>query len=454
MWMLRIAALFLGGLVSTMAADNSTGVTAGTGGKIFPFPYTIDDLPNGLRLVTIQPGFPNLVSFWVVVQAGSRNEIEPGKSGFAHFFEHMMFRGTETVPNEEYERLMKNAGADGNAFTSDDVTAYHTTFSKEDLELVFRLEADRFQHLKYSQDDFRTEAKAVLGEYNKNSSNPLTKMREVLRDKAFDTHTYKHTTMGFLRDIEDMPNQYEYSRTFFNRFYRPEYTTVLVVGDVTREETLRLARKYWGEWKRGSYVAEIPKEPPQTAPRTAHVDWPTDTLPWVQVAFKGPAYSDDSKDMPAADVLSSLAFSDNSPLYQKLVITEQKVDALIPMFEDHRDPYLLSVAARVKDPKDVAYVRDEIVRTFEAMKTEEIPSKRLADVKSNLKYALALGMDNSESIAGTIAHYIQLRRTPESINALYRVYDSITAGDIHALARKYFVPSGRTILTLGRAEGK
>ena len=147
--------------------------------------------------------------------------------------------------------------------------------------------------------------------------------------------------MGFLKDIEDMPNQYEYSLQFFSRFYRPEYTTLLVVGDVKREQALALTRKYWGDWKRGSYTAQIPQEPKQTAPRTAHVEWPSETLPWIVVSFKGPAYSDESKDMPTADIISNLFFSESSALYQKLVIQEQKVDALSPAFPDHRDPFLL-----------------------------------------------------------------------------------------------------------------
>src|SRR5262245_10131796 len=158
---MRIAAAGLTLLVGISAAMSSDT-------KIFPYRYSIDDLPNGLRVVTVPTGFPNLVAFWVIVQAGSRNEVEPGKSGFAHFFEHMMFRGTENYSKEQYDQLLKAAGADSNAFTSDDFTAYHTTVSKEDLELVFKLEADRFQHLRYSEEDFRTEAKAVLGEYNKN----------------------------------------------------------------------------------------------------------------------------------------------------------------------------------------------------------------------------------------------------------------------------------------------
>ena len=99
----------------------------------------------------------------------------------------------------------------------------------------------------------------MLGEYNKNSSNPgSASCSEVLRDTAFDRHTYKHTTMGFLKDIQDMPNQYEYSLKFFDRFYRPEYTTIVVVGDVKAEGRARAGGQAWGEWKRGSYKAEIP----------------------------------------------------------------------------------------------------------------------------------------------------------------------------------------------------
>jgi zinc protease len=145
------------------------------------------------------------------VQTGSRNEVEPGHTGFAHLFEHLMFRGTEKYPPEKYEEVLKHAGAASNAFTTDDFTAYHTTFSKEDLEAILMMEADRFQHLKYGEPQFKTESLAVLGEYNKNSADPANKLFEVLQDTAYDRHTYKHTTMGFLKDIQDMPNQYDYS---------------------------------------------------------------------------------------------------------------------------------------------------------------------------------------------------------------------------------------------------
>jgi zinc protease len=130
--------------------------------KVFPYQYQVNDLPNGLRVVTVPTDFPNLVSFYLVVGAGSRNEVEEKKSGYAHFFEHLMFRGSENYPPGQFDAIMKKAGASSNASTWDDKTIYHETFAKEDLDEVMQLEADRFKRLKFSEEQFKTEAGAVL----------------------------------------------------------------------------------------------------------------------------------------------------------------------------------------------------------------------------------------------------------------------------------------------------
>jgi zinc protease len=422
--------------------------------KAFPYGYEQHDFPNGLRLVTIPTDYPNVAALYIVVQTGSRNEVEPGKSGFAHLFEHMMFRGTKAYPTAKYEATLKTVGAASNAYTSDDRTVYHTTFSKEDLETIVRMEADRFQNLEYTQEVFKTETLAVLGEYNKNSSAPTSKLYEVLRNTAFDKHTYKHSTMGFLEDIRDMPNQYEYSRQFFDRYYRPEYTTIVVAGDVDKQQVRSLVEKYWGEWRRGRYSAPIPPEPAQDGARTNEVQWKTPTLPWVTVAFKGPAYSDTQNEMAVLDVISFLGFSESSDLYQKLVIQEQKVDVLQADNPDHVDPYLFTIWARVKKADEVAYVRDEIVAAFGRFKEKPVSKERLEATKNHLRYRFALGMDNSQSIADTVAHYVALRRTPETMNRLYDMYAQITVDDLQKVAKKYFVEKARTIVTLkgGKAQ--
>src|SRR5580704_19298601 len=122
--------------------------------KVFPYAYSQDDLPNGLRVVTVPTDFPNIVAVYIVVQTGSRNEVEPGHTGFAHLFEHLMFKGTEKYSQTQYNDAIKRMGCASNAFTTSDFTCFYTVFSKEDLSTVLAMEGDRFQNLKYSEAEF------------------------------------------------------------------------------------------------------------------------------------------------------------------------------------------------------------------------------------------------------------------------------------------------------------
>jgi zinc protease len=148
------------------------------------------------------------------------------------------------------------------------------------------------------------------------------------------------------------------------------------------------------------------------------------------------------------DVLAYLGFSETSPLYTKLVIDEQKVDVFGPSNPDHVDPYLFTVQARVKDPADMEYVRDQILETIAGFRDTLVDEERLAAVKSNLRYSFALSLNNSEAIAETLAHFMSLRDTPETINRIYEMYAAVTPADIQEIARKYLVENGRTIVTL------
>ena len=416
--------------------------------KIFPYAYTQEDLSNGLRLVSVSTGFPNIVSVYIVVQAGSRNEGEPGHTGFAHLFEHLMFKGTERYPQEKYNQTIRNIGAMSNAFTTEDYTCYYTTFSKEDLEAVLAMEADRFQNLKYTEPEFKTETLAVLGEYNKNASSPFTKLDEVVADTAFEKSTYKHTTMGFLKDIQDMPNQYDYSRKFFDRYYRPEYTTIVVAGDVRSKAVRLLVDKYWGGWKRGSYKPEVPQEPPQEAPRSAHVDWSGPTLPIVDIAFHGPAYDDATPDSAALEAAADLTFGPNSELYQKLVIEEQKADLLAASAPRNVDASLFEVLVRVKKAEDIESVRDRILAAVKDLQEKPVDAARLEALKKHVRYRAALRMDSSDAVASMLAPYIALQRTPETVNRFYQQFAGLKPEDLKAAAAKYLTDNRRTLVTL------
>jgi zinc protease len=425
-----------------------SSTSSGEPRKIFPFKMHIKDLPNGLKLISVPYDSPGIIAYYTVVRAGSRNEVEPGHSGFAHFFEHMMFRGTPKYSSERYNDVLKEMGADFNAFTTDDWTCYHATAPASSLETMIDLESDRFQNLKYSLEDFQKEAKAVLGEYNKSASSPFLNLFEKERDIAYTAHTYKHTTLGFLKDILDMPNQYDYSLKFFDRFYRPENCIVLVVGDVKPEQFFALAEKYYGNWKRGNHKVEIPKEPAQKEEKSDTLSWNGETLPYMLISYHAPVFSTVDKDKAALDLLSKLTFSSNSPLYQKLVLEQQRVDLLSAGGEDNRDPSLFEILARVKEEKDLTVVRDEILSKLEELKAKPLSESELADVKSNFRYSFAMNLNTPDSVAGVLANYLNLTADPEAVNKVFALYEEVTPADIQRVAQKYFTKENRTVITL------
>ncbi|MEO8539437.1 MAG: pitrilysin family protein [bacterium] len=420
---------------------------------VLPFRALETTLSTGLRVIALNTGFPNLVSLQIPVQTGSRNEVEPGKSGFAHFFEHMMFRGTERFPADEYQAIITRSGARQNAYTTDDYTNYHITFAKEDLETILELEADRFMNLKYSESDFKTESRAILGEYNKSAADPLTKLIEVQRDSAFSTHTYKHTTMGFIADIEDMPNQFEYSRTFFERWYRPEYTTVIIAGDIDPEAATAMVEKHWSAWQRGAGApVEVPQEPPHSVATIVHHHWDSATLPWVSIGFHAPAFSTTVKDHVALDFLFDLLFGETSDLYRRLVEREQVVDELMPYLPSTQDPSLGTILARLKRIEDAAYVRDAIAETLARASTTEVAAKRLEDAKSHGRYAFVRTLDNSESIASTLARFVRFERRYDTLNELFEAYDSCSPADLKAAAARYLTEPNMVVATLSHED--
>ena len=420
----------------------------GGAADVFPFPVSVFELDNGLKVVSVEYDSPGIVAYYTVVRAGSRNDVEPGFSGYAHFFEHMMFRGTEKYPTDAYNAIIKQMGADSNAFTTDDWTAYHIVASADALETIIDIESDRFLNLLYSEDDFRTEAGAILGEYNLNFSNPVALLREKLHGRAFMFHPYKHTTIGLLADIEDMPDHYDYSRQFYDRYYRPNNSVIVVVGDVDAGELERLVTQYYGGWQPGDFEPMIPVEPPQTRERTDDVTWPNPTLPFIMLGYHAPGFSDQTIDMPALDVLSQLLFAETSPLFQKLYLEEQVVDVLSGGAVDHRDGPLFTIIARVTDPGRVEYVRDAIIEEIDRMKSEMVDAVVLADTKSHMRYQFAMGLDNPGDVAETLAHYLQLTTDPETVNRVYRLYDDVSPEDIQNIATTYFPATNRTVVTL------
>ena len=416
--------------------------------KVFSQNYVFKELPNGLRVLIVQTDYPDLVSVQIPVSVGSRDEDEAGRTGFAHFFEHMMFKGSEKFPQDIYSDLFKNAGVDNGAYTTNDYTNYHLDFSKEHLDKVLEIQADHFKNLSYSEAQFKTEALTVKGEYLKNNASPTRKLLAAVRNKAFDTHTYKHTTMGFFEDVEAMPEQIAYGEKFFQQFYKPEYVSLVIVGDVEPQAAMTMVEKHWGTWKKGEFVNEITQEPKQKMAKYVHEKF--EGLPghWLLVSYKGANWQPKKKDRAALDLISELYFSNNSALYQELVVDKQLASQMFNYNPETKDAGLRHVFIKVNEEKDLATVRDAINRTYVQARTELVSTDKLDNLKSNLRYSFVNGLDSSESIASTLASYMHFDRDPETINHLYNSFNNISAEDIQRIANKYFIDENRTTVTL------
>jgi zinc protease len=420
--------------------------------RFFPYAYQQKTLPNGLTVVAVPMPTPGLLSYFTVVRTGSRDEVEPGKSGFAHFFEHMMFRGAKGFSGLERDRIVNRIGARENASTRDDFTMYYLTFAREDLPTVVEIESDRFQRLCYDRPGFQTEAAAVHGEYRIYAADPWFVLQQKLQDLAYDTHTYKHLTIGLEPDIEAMPAAFAHSLAFYRHYYRPDNVVLLLVGDVDWPNDLPLIEKHYDRWEKGYKPPAIASEPPQTAPRSAEIVFPGRTMPILAIAHKGEAFDPNNRDYVAARLLGDLAFGPQSRLHRQLVLREQKVDALRCDFPMRRDPPLFQVSAMVRKPEDVESVRDEILRAFERFKTEPVAAQELADAKRHDRYAFLMELDSPFRVAGQLAQFISLTGGIEAVDRLYAAADQVTPQDIMHAARKYFAPERRTTIVLRGSE--
>ncbi|MBI5501570.1 MAG: insulinase family protein [Deltaproteobacteria bacterium] len=426
-------------------------VAAPAAAQILPHPATVDRLPNGLTVVTAPFDSPGIVAVYIVVRVGSRNEVEAGRTGFAHFFEHMMFRGTERFPAEQYERLVQSLGADNNANTSSDRTCYTTVLPAAALPTLIDVEADRFQNLSYSVEGFQTEAHAIHGEYLTAISDPGLKMEETLLSMAFTTHTYGHTVIGWLEDIDRMPEGYDFSLEFFHRFYTPDNTFIVVAGDVDRDALLALVTEKFGGWERRLDAPEVPAEPEQLEPRSRHVDWTGPAPRRMFAAWKAPAFSAATVDSAAIDVASELIFGETGALYRRLVVEEQKLLTLDRWGTMDRDPTLLVLDAKLAG----SFSFDDAVADFQgaidAAAAGEVDAAHVEEVKSNVRYGLPMALETPAQVAGLLAQVISATGDPLALDAYVERIGEVTPADVSRVAGTWLAAAHRNVVTLAPA---
>lgn len=440
------------------------GVRAdGATSAVFTTPPTVDHLPNGLTLVTVPAESPGIVAYYTLMRVGSRDEVEAGHSGYAHLFEHMMFRGTEQVPQEEYERRIQSFGADNNAYTTRDFTLFTVTTPTAGLADVVALEGGRFQHLSYDDDAYRTETGAVAGEYAKNASNPFMRMWETLSEMAFTHHTYGHTTMGYLRDVCAMPGEAAYSREFFRRFYTPDDATIIVAGDVDHDRVLELVRQFYGDWHGHRARTHVRPEPEPRRGARRDLSWSGTTPPRLFIGYRVPAFEGEGsasarartlRQTAALQVVHGLVFGDSSPLHRRLVVDEQKVLELSSWADEfNRDPGLFVVTSTLKPGTSF----DEVIAPAQAAIDEiaggQVDAARVEAVRAHIRYSMLMGLDTASNMADRVGQMIAVGGDPGALDRYLAALAAVTSDDVRDAARSFLTERRRFIVTLSPGEG-
>jgi zinc protease len=385
---------------------------------VIPFPVREAKLPNGLQVVIVEMRGSGLASSRIVVRTGSRDEYEPGHTGFAHLFEHMMFRGTKKYPH--YDEVVAGIGGSANAYTDYDRTVYQVDFASEDLDQVLALESDRFMNLAYDQQTFQTETGAVYGEFRKTRADPEFQLYEAVWAKAFTRHTYAHTPLGFEKDIKAMPTMMAYAKQFFARYYRPENITVVIAGDVDAATTEAAVGKWFGPWKKGYKAPKITAEPEQKAERRVELAYDGRTLPILMLSYKMGAYAPTSVEYASGLVLADLVFGETSPLYKQLVLDEQAVQSLNADAGGNRDPGLFAITAMVSEPGKIDAVTAALEAAIAAAKATPPSPEQVGATVSHLRYAAQMRFDTPARVADGLAFVI-------GESGSWRAYDDLDA---------------------------
>src|SRR3954468_24234312 len=335
-----VAAAIAGILLFTLA-----GLTSSAAVRPTKLEYQVATLPNGLTVVLSEDHSTPIVNVQLWYHVGSKNE-KPGRTGFAHLFEHLMFKGSKNVQPEGHTSMISGRGGQSNAYTTDDETVFWETLPASDLPLALWLEADRMATLKIDKETFAKERSVVKEERRLRVDNqPFGRLNEIIYDQAFAVHPYKHPTIGSMEDLEAA--SVEDVRDFYNTYYVPANATLALVGDFDSAEAMALVTQYFGRVPKSEREVprDIPQEPPQTGEKrvTLEQPWP---LPAVVVAYHitRDGNADSYPLHIAAKVLSD---GQTSRIYKKLVYEKQMAVAAFGNANLIEDPNLFYAVAIV-----------------------------------------------------------------------------------------------------------
>jgi zinc protease len=417
--------------------------------------YEITTLPNGLTLVLSEDHSTPIVHLNLAYHVGSKNEKQ-GRTGFAHLFEHLMFKGSKNVQPEAHTSMVSSVGGQSNAYTTDDETVFWETVPAQYLPMILWLEADRMATLRIDKDTFTNERDVVKEERRMRVDNqPFGRLNEIIYDQAFSVHPYKHATIGSMADLEAA--SVDDVRDFYQTYYVPSNATMVLVGDFDATQAVQLVNQYLGRVPKASrdVPRDIPKEPPQTQEKrvTLQEPWP---LPAVVVAYHI-TYDGNPDSYPLHIAAKVLSDGQSSRIYKKLVYETRLAVAAFGQANLIEDPNLFYAVAIVQPGNKTEDVANALIAEMERLKTEPITDRELQRTKNQFARDYILQRESNQSKAGVLSHAVVIHRDIKTADGEFDIFQNMTVADVQRVARTYFKPENRLVLTLmpsGKAGGQ
>jgi zinc protease len=402
-------------------------------------------LANGLQLLLLEDHSVPVATVEVWYHVGSKDE-PAGRSGFAHLFEHLMFKGSANIGPEEHGDFIDSIGGRENATTDFDRTLYYETFPSNYLERVLWMEADRMRSLDVSEANFHSERDVVKEERRlRVDSPPFGRLFEVVLANTYTTHPYRILPIGSMADLDAAT--VEDVRDFHRTYYVPDNATLVVAGDLDPAQVTAWVERYFGTVPRGAkpIARAIPREPPQTAERRA-TDYHANTpLPAVVITYHVP--QEGTEDLYALDVASNvLSNGESSRLYRRMVYDKQMAVQAGGQAIELEHPgvfFFFAILQMGQRPEDG---EKELLAEVERLQQEPLSAEELAKSRNQLVAGLVFGRQSVQDAADAVGHAAVILGDSSLANRQLAEYQKVSAADVQRVARTYFRPENRTVV--------